>query len=396
MNGQSLSFVTVQNGRLTLNNQDYMYIGTNFWYGANLASQGPGGNRPRLLRELDRLHSLGINNLRIQAGSEGPNTEPWRIIPAMQPEPGLYDKAVLDGLDFLLYEMNKRQMRAVMCLNNFWHWSGGFAQYVVWAGGANSIPYPGDYDAFELFAARFYELPRAVELFNNHIQFIVKRTNKYNNISYTDDPTIMSWELANEPRRLNLTWVNQTACLLKQLAPKQLVTTGVEGNFVSKNFSNDHASPCIDYATFHLWVQNWGIYDPHNASATLPLALEFAKKYIDDHAAYKDKPIVLEEFGISRDNDDHSSTASITVRDKYYEAVFQFAHNHNIPVNFWAYGGEGRPRIPHANWAQGDDFIGDPPHEPQGWYSVHDTDTSTLEIIRQFASMTTTKSSANT
>ncbi|CAF1560310.1 unnamed protein product, partial [Adineta steineri] len=80
MNGQSSSFVTVQNGRLTLNNQDYMYIGTNFWYGANLASQGPGGNRPRLLRELDRLHSLGINNLRIQAGSEGPNTEPWRII----------------------------------------------------------------------------------------------------------------------------------------------------------------------------------------------------------------------------------------------------------------------------------------------------------------------------
>ncbi|CAF1048261.1 unnamed protein product [Adineta steineri] len=373
-----------------------MYIGTNFWYGANLASPGPGGNRPRLLRELDRLHSLGVDNLRLQAGSEGPNTEPWRIIPSMQPEPGSYDEAVLDGLDFLLYEMNKRQMRAVMCLNNFWHWSGGFGQYVVWAGGANSIPYPGDYDAYELFSARFYELPRAVELFNNHIQFIVKRTNKYNNISYTEDPTIMSWELANEPRRLNLTWVNHTACLLKQLAPKQLITTGVEGSISSKNFSNDHASSCIDYATFHLWVQNWGIYDPHNASVTLPLALEFAKKYIDDHAAYKDKPIVLEEFGISRDNDNHSSTASITVRDQYYEAVFQFARNHNIPVNFWAYGGEGRPRIPHANWAQGDDFIGDPPHEPQGWYSVYDTDNSTLEIIRHFASMTTTKSSANT
>ncbi|CAF0808524.1 unnamed protein product [Adineta steineri] len=373
-----------------------MYIGTNFWYGANLGSTGPGGNRPRLLRELDRLHSLGVDNLRIQAGSEGPNTEPWRIVPSMQPEPGSYDEAVLDGLDFLLYEMNKRQMRAVMCLNNFWHWSGGFGQYVVWAGGANSIPYPGDYDAYELFAARFYELPRAVELFNNHIQFIVKRTNKYNNISYTEDPTIMSWELANEPRRLNLTWVNHTTCLLKQLAPKQLVTTGVEGSISSKNFSNDHASPCIDYATFHLWVQNWGIYDPHNASATLPLALEFAKKYIDDHAAYKDKPIVLEEFGISRDNDNHSSTASITVRDKYYEAVFQFARNHNIPVNFWAYGGEGRPRIPRANWTLGDDFIGDPPHEPQGWYSVYDTDNSTLEIIHHFASMTTTKSSANT
>jgi mannan endo-1,4-beta-mannosidase len=190
--GQSPSFISVQNGRLTLNNQDYLYVGTNFWYGANLASNGPGGNRQRLLRELDLLHSLGIDNLRVQAGSEGPNTEPWRIVPSMQPEPGLYDENILNGLDFLLYEMGKRQMRAVMCLNNFWHWSGGYAQYIVWAGGATSIPYPGNYNAFESFSARFYEFPRAVELFNNHIQFIMKRTNKYNNISYTEDPTIVS------------------------------------------------------------------------------------------------------------------------------------------------------------------------------------------------------------
>lgn len=110
----------------------------------------------------------------------------------------------------------------------------------------------------------------------------------------------MSWELANEPRRLNLSWVNRTACLLKELAPRQLVTTGVEGNISSTNFSNDHASPCIDYATFHLWVQNWNIFDPYNASVTLPIALDFARKYIDFHVAYENKPVVLEEFGIAR------------------------------------------------------------------------------------------------
>lgn len=110
----------------------------------------------------------------------------------------------------------------------------------------------------------------------------------------------MSWELANEPRRLNLNWVNVTACLLKDLAKKQLVTTGVEGNISSKNFSADHSSPCIDYATFHLWVQNWQIYDPLNASFTLPKARQFAQDYIDFHLKYQEKPIVLEEFGISR------------------------------------------------------------------------------------------------
>ena len=40
----------------------------------------------------------------------------------------------------------------------------------------------------------------------------------------------------------------------------------------------------------------------------------------------------------------------------------------------WAWGGEGRPRSPGGYWAAGDDVIGDPPHEPQGWYSVFDAD----------------------
>ncbi|NDC78164.1 MAG: mannanase, partial [Chitinophagia bacterium] len=52
---------------------------------------------------------------------------------------------------------------------------------------------------------------------------------------------------------------------------------------------------------------------------------------------------------------------------------------------FWAYGGEGRPRTPGEMWAKGDPFTGDPPHEPQGWYSVYDTDSSTRAVIRNFA-----------
>ncbi|CAF0791260.1 unnamed protein product [Rotaria sordida] len=343
------------------------------------------------MRELDHLHALGVNNLRVQAGSEGPDTEPWRIVPSMQPSPGTYNNEVLDGLDFLLYEMGKRQMRAVMCLNNFWHWSGGFAQYVAWANGtATTIPYPGSYDQFEVFSAQFYRLTKATELFDNHIRFLLARTNRYTNVAYTNDTTIMSWELANEPRRLDLSWVHRTACLLKKLAPFQLVTTGVEGSISSNNFSNDHASPCIDYATFHLWVQNWNVFDPHNASVTLPIAIDFAKKYIEFHAAYKDKPVVLEEFGIARDNNDHTPTAPVTVRDQYYRTILQHTRKYRVPINFWAYGGEGRPRMAGATWTQGDDFIGDPPHEPQGWYSVYNDDKSTLDLIKQFATIDST------
>lgn len=190
---ESLSFVKVHNGRLSLDDQDYLYVGTNFWYGANLGSLGVGGNRTRLIKELDHLHALGVDNLRVQAGTEGPDTEPWRILPSMQYSPGLYNDEVLAGLDFLLYEMGKRQMRAVMCLNNFWHWSGGFAQYVAWTDeSATTIPYPGSYDLFEEFSAQFYRLPKAVQLFENHIRFLLMRTNRYSNVSYTKDSTIVS------------------------------------------------------------------------------------------------------------------------------------------------------------------------------------------------------------
>ncbi|HMA53407.1 MAG TPA: mannanase, partial [Acidobacteriota bacterium] len=126
------SFVTAKEGRFTLAGKPYYFVGANFWQGMNLAVDGPSGDRARLLRELDRMRDLGLTNLRVMASSEGPNTEPFRTVPALMTAPGEYDGSVLDGLDFLLAEMGKRGMRAVMVLNNFWQWSGGMAQYVSW------------------------------------------------------------------------------------------------------------------------------------------------------------------------------------------------------------------------------------------------------------------------
>ena len=107
--------------------KEYKYLGVNYWYGANVASKGPGGDRQRLERELDNLAEMGVTNLRVMAASEGPDSEPYRMVPAMQISPGVYNEDVLDGLDYLLHEMRKRGMRAVMCLGNFWAWSGGKA-----------------------------------------------------------------------------------------------------------------------------------------------------------------------------------------------------------------------------------------------------------------------------
>ena len=53
------SFVKVQNGHFVRYGKPYYYVGTNFWYGAILGSTGQGGNRKRLVNELDNLNSAG-------------------------------------------------------------------------------------------------------------------------------------------------------------------------------------------------------------------------------------------------------------------------------------------------------------------------------------------------
>ncbi|MCB0562452.1 MAG: hypothetical protein KDD09_26045, partial [Phaeodactylibacter sp.] len=112
-------FIAVEGAGFMRDGKPYHFLGANFWYGLNLASGGAGGDRPRLLRELDRLKALGIDNLRIMGASEGPDGAPWRMAPALQTAPGEYNEALWDALDYLLAEMAKRDMVAVVCLSNF-------------------------------------------------------------------------------------------------------------------------------------------------------------------------------------------------------------------------------------------------------------------------------------
>jgi mannan endo-1,4-beta-mannosidase len=403
-------FVTVKDTGFKIGDKDYHFLGTNFWYGLNLGSKGAGGDRERLKRELDRLKAMGVNNLRIVAGSEGPDNEPYRMVPALQTSPGVYNEEVLDGLDFLLNEMKSREMYAVMCMGNFWNWSGGFGQYLVWSGAADSIPYPppnpgGDWDKYQKFTSGFYLDQKAMDMFNDHLTFIVNRKNPYSGLNYKDDPTIMSWQLANEPRGINNVeaykkWIENTTTLIKKLDGNHLVTIGSEGNTSSAEYSGTapeevHQYKTVDYMTMHLWVQNWGVYDPFKADSTFESSLSYAQNYIDVHeemARKLNKPLVMEEFGISRDSNRHDAGSSTVIRDKYYAKIFEMIYvKSNIEksviagCNYWAWAGEGRPRVPEGIWQAGDNFIGDPPHEAQGWYSVFDTDTTTVAIIKTYA-----------
>jgi len=401
-------FISVENAQFKKGNETYRFLGTNFWYGMNLGASDTTGNRNRLLKELDQLTALGLKNLRIMAATEGPDSAPWRIVPSLQPQAQQYSQPLLDGLDFLLDEMRKRDMHAVVCLNNMWPWSGGFAQYVNWVSN-DPIPYPppatnGSWLKFTTYSDQFFQLPEAQALAKQHLEFIINRVNAISKIPYKEDSTIMAWQLANEPRSLlhkkkYLDWVSATANHIKSLDSNHLVSIGSEGNAffpLSSKFKDEHSLKAIDYCTVHIWIENWKWYNPQKGMRNFNKATRKAENYLKHHisqAKELNKPIVLEEFGIGRDKGSYSETSTTKRREAYYDKlfsiIFQSDEQHTMGANFWAWGGSGRPSSPKSVWQLGDEFIGDPPFEYQGWYSVYDTDKSTLELLNKWAQIVT-------
>lgn len=398
------NFVEVNNLDFVLNQEPYHFSGANYWFGMNLGAE-KSGDRTRLISELDQMQKLGITNLRVLAASEAHEGAKFCVHPALQTAPGVFDEDVFGGLDFLLAEMAKRDMKAIMVLSNYWTWSGGFPQFLEWSG-ADSIPYPQEppysWSIFTSYSCEFYKHQEAQQLYYNTVEAIINRKNHITNKIYKNDPTIMTWELANEPRGYDYPaeyrqWLADAAAFIKGLDKNHLVAAGNEGSTNSKDAGVDvildNQIADIDYITLHVWPQNWSWFDPNQAKESFQPAMDLAKEYIKSHeaAAIKlNKPMVLEEFGIARDGGDFQEHATTVYRDKFYEYFYQVVLD-NIKsdgpiqgINFWSYTGEGRAPRPGEFWKKGDTFIGDPPHELQGWYSVYDKDESTLNILRNF------------
>jgi mannan endo-1,4-beta-mannosidase len=403
------NFVRVEGSKFMIGDLPYDFVGINFWHGAWLGADIIPSGRERLVRELDLLKSYGIDNLRIMASSEQSDLV-LSVVPAFQFTPGEYNEDLLTGLDFLLDEMGRRKMRAILVLNNYWQWSGGMAQYVNWVTG-DSIIDPdatGDWRGFMNYSAGFYYDIDARECFFKYLEHIIQRKNTINHLYYYNDPAIMTWELANEPRphpnSLQNTelltdyykWIDTTARFIHDLAPHQLVTTGSEGLAGSLHDStiyfDTHNLSSIDYITFHLWPKNWGWFIAEQQEETLPVVLKNAHDYCIKHIHYAEmlnKPTVLEEFGIGRDMERCLPGTPVMVRDTFLGMIYRIIED-NIqsakPIagsNLWTWGGEGRSHSSDARWVQGTDFTGDPPQEPQGLNSIFDVDTTTLEIMKQ-------------
>ena len=389
-------FVSVKDGQFIKSGKPYTYIGTNFWYGPILASDGEGGDPARLSMELDTLKNLGITNLRVLVGADGSGSVFSRIEPTLQKAPGVYNDTLLLGLDRFLAELGKRGMQAVLYLNNSWEWSGGYGQYLQWATGEEPIiPLIGGYGPYTQQMRKFQTSTAAQELFYNHVRAIVGRTNSVTGKPYKDDPAIFAWQIGNEPRCFSddkaerdgfIGWLTESARIIKELDPNHLLSTGNEGTMGSEMdwglVERINSIPGIDYMTIHIWPYNWGWAHAEALAEELSAAIEKTSEYISSHAALARRlglPLVCEEFGFPRDGFSPSQEAGTKSRDSYYGFVFSEVGKSLQGANFWGWSGFAEPA--HVQWEKGDDYTGDPAQEAQGLNGVYVTDY-TVDIIQ--------------
>jgi len=186
-------------------------------------------------------------------------------------------------------------------------------------------------------------------------------------------------------------WIDDTARFIKARATHQLVSTGNEGTMgclgKADAYLKAHQSPAVDYATLHLWVKNWGwLKEPH-IGPKYEEAATLAGQHIEQHIALADqlgKPLVMEEFGIDRDNESTDPDSPTAMRDDYYDKIFRRVLDSCQTggalqaSNFWLWSGEGNSKA-HLRECRTDTAKS---RESVDLNGVLDTDITTLRIIK--------------
>lgn len=235
-------------------------------------------------------------------------------------------------LDLVVATAKRFNMRLILTLTNNWSDFGGMDQYVQWRKWQNS--------SFTAFHDDFYVDPVINRWYQSWVASVVTRRNSLTGVAYRDDPTILAWELGNEPRCqgsgmfssssqcvLNYAvygvdpvaarvgqWVRTMSAFVKSLDSNHLVATGDEG-FACERYqtcpdvtcdcyygvdsANFSAVPTIDFMSLHLYPGSWG------------KDVDWATQYILNHTALAQqigKPVVLGEFGFQSDQHDVYAT----------------------------------------------------------------------------------------
>jgi mannan endo-1,4-beta-mannosidase len=331
-------FVSTSGARFRLDGQPFRFVG------ANVAVMYRDEDRARMPETLRLAAENGISVIRVWAFGEGgedstvkstgrdrddwPRQHPFRFAP------GQWNEEAFLHLDRVLSEAARNNLRVQLCLTNWWRDTGGVTQYLYWAGIKDAADPASPYGINVERALQFYTNPETRRLYREHVERIVTRRNTVTGVLYRDDPTIMGYELMNEPQAPTArwaerrAWVAEMSAYIKSLDPDHLVAPGTWGyrnSLERREWLDEHRLPTIDYCDVHNYPR-----DDLDSFVDSPQALG---EFIDNRAAAAfsiNKPLVLGEFGMTPEGYNGVSEA------EWFRAYFEHAARAGVGgAMFW-------------------------------------------------------------
>ena len=247
-------FVKREGTGLVLNGESYRFSGANQYYFFYK-------NQRMVDDVIDSAKDLGLNALRVWAFCEGESHDGF----CFQPQPGVYDEATFRNLDYAIYKAGQAGIRLVLVLANNWggydHF-GGAQQYNQWA----QVTEHED----------FYADGTTRQFYRNYVAHMLNRSNSLTGATYKDDPTILMWELVNEPRAGNtdklVSWMEEMSAYVKSIDSNHLVSAGTEGEYGNAAaFARINEIKNIDIVSLHLYPEIWN------------MSLDGARDYLERH-----------------------------------------------------------------------------------------------------------------
>ncbi len=177
-------------------------------------------------------------------------------------------------LDRTIAWAEQRGMRLILPLVNYWDDILGMR---AWSGSDQMA---------------FYTEPAVRDAFQAHVTNLLSRVNTFTGRQYRDEPAVLAWELANEPRCENadpqivFDWAAGMSSAIKSAGAQQLVSLGDEGFFRRWGAGSNG-----------LYNGSHGI--DHERLLGIP-DIDFGPRWIREHieaARRASKPAVLEEYG---------------------------------------------------------------------------------------------------
>ena len=240
-------------------------------------------SRPEIEKTFQKLSEIGVNTIRFWAFKDGDKD-------GLQTSAGIMNEKKLQNLDFVMSMANKYQIHLIPVLVNNWNDFGGKQQYLQWS----KLGHNKDL---------FYSQAKIKQLFKNYIAHIVPRNNSITNIHYSDDLSILAWELMNEPRisagkeNFLTEWTKEMSDYIKQKDSTHLIYTGSEAE-TGKNSTGTALGLCsidsIDICSTHIYLydKQTPLYqNTKQLSKFIINQKEFAKN--------NNKPLLIGEIGVS-------------------------------------------------------------------------------------------------